>query len=150
MSNLLDQNAKALDKALKQLSPDQKRYLEYFWNGRRREIRDRLPLEIIYFFEKEPHHGTLAELTESEVNVAMLDLVIKGYIKETGTGRDVVYLLAQPGVEYLKDRHPRLIVLWQRFLDTTPAPVSLTIGFIGFVASLFGIYEGVLKLFIGK
>jgi hypothetical protein len=143
LSDFLDENWNFLNRQRKRLSEGQARILEYFWNKRRREIRSGLPVDIIYFFEAEPRPEESADMSKTETDLAMMELSQKGYvIRDYDSGG---YLLTKDGIVYLKDQHPELIVLLQRLIDSTPAPISIAAGWIAFIAAVFGICDFVMK-----
>jgi DNA-binding MarR family transcriptional regulator len=132
------------------ISPAHKRILEYFWNRKRKEERDDLPLAIVYFFESEESSRALQELNESRVNFLVAELIAKGYIDRSTRKPDQlkfmvraeeVLTLTPQGLKFLYKRHPSAFVWWTKILDATPSSISLAVTVVGLVGAVLGIID---------
>jgi hypothetical protein len=142
---LLGDNFRRLREAQAALTDDERRLLEYFWNRRKKEIRDRLSEVIINWFETDQHDKSMAEIIIAQTDCDMLSLRTKGYIESVGSRQPAVYSLTKQGVEYLKDRHPRIIAIWESFLESTPSFWTFIGTLVGLIASALGIYEFIFR-----
>ena len=128
------------------ISPSHKRILEYFWNSKRKQIRDALPLAVVDFFESEESSATFRMLNVSNVNLLIAELIAKGYIdppvRKPGQVRaEDILTLKRLGLDFLYKRHPYVFVWWTKILDALPSSVSLAMAAVGLVASVLGILQ---------
>lgn len=144
IETMLDRNAGQLKAAQRELSRGEKKYLEYFWNPKRLELRENVPLAVISFLEGEPIDPSLTTQIDARVQVDMLSLVRKGYIQDTGSGDTAKYKLTTLGAVYVTNKHPRLIVLWDALVARTPRMWRFAVGILAFIASVFGIIDFIL------
>jgi hypothetical protein len=138
---MLDQNARNIEEQKHRLTSGEKRYLEYFWNPKTKTFRESIPLRVISFLEAESWHSSMNDLVDVRVDSDLFSLEIKGYIAPFRKDDERKYSLTPLGVGYMKDAHPKLIVLWERIFDRTPKLLSLTVTILGLVASVFGIIQ---------
>ena len=139
--NLMEVAAEVSEAARRALSNGERRYLEYFWNPKRQELRTDMPLQVIAFLEAESRHDSLHSAVDAQVRADITGLAAKGYLTISGSRERTTATLTNMGVAYVKDAHPKLIVLWERLLERTPKPWSLVITLVGFAASIFGIIQ---------
>jgi hypothetical protein len=142
---LMSQATRITAEAKRALSEREKRYLEYFWNAKTQALRRSLHESIISFFESEMFDESQATVISARVRADLMMLEGKGYIEPTKY-RPYEYKLTGDGVGFLKDVHPRLIVLLDRLWDRTPRFLALTVAIVGLVASIFGIIQFVFWL----
>lgn len=137
------------DRQKKSLSKTDEKFLEYFWNNRRKEIRSSLPESIISFWENESLNEKMLQTTQLRVRLSMLHLIQKGYVSEAGDDRNRLYFLTKDGHVYLHHKHPVWINSIDRIFERTPNILKFLIGFVGLIASVFGIiqftFEFILK-----
>jgi hypothetical protein len=143
---IMTANAQRLDTAKRALSKRDKKYLDYFWNRKTKTIRESLPRAVLCFFESETVHSSLVSIVTASVEVDMAQLASKGYVEVPKTMHPSEYALTKQGVAYLKDQHPRLIILLDRLWEKLPKPLSLAIKAIGLVATLVGLAASVLGI----
>jgi hypothetical protein len=141
MEELKDKIAKEQKESLKYLSSREKEYLEYFWNSKKREKHDFLPLDVIAFFELDAKDSSIYEDVKSRVLMDMNHLGDKGYVKKSGNDTQIKFELNNEGIKFINDAHPKLIVLWEGFFERTPKILSFLIGLVGVVASVLGIIQ---------
>lgn len=138
---LLQQNAIDLRRLQDELTPDEERVLDYFWNGKEQKQRPRIYQSVIYFFETDSWDETLYDTIRSRVNAVTFDLQNKSYVAQKSDSYGTYFVLEPKGVAHLKDEHPTVLVYWKRLLELSPPTLSLLVAIIGFVASLFGIIQ---------
>jgi hypothetical protein len=122
------------------LTKDEKRYLNYFWNAKTKTIRSSLPLNVITFFETEHQGKTSSPASEIELE-GKFRTGLRDYVRQSGGGTlfgSSQFSLTNKGVEYIKDEHPRLVVLFERAIDRVPW-LTFLFGVIGLVSSVLGI-----------
>jgi hypothetical protein len=138
---LLQHNAEAVESIQKALNTAESRFLNYFWNSSRHCLRQKIPFAVLVFLECDTLHPTLSDVRASELRVISFDLQQKGYVAETNTnGTDYIELTTQ-GAVYLTQKHPTVLMYWERLLKLMPAWVSFLVALIGFFASIFGIIQ---------
>jgi len=141
-AELLNRNAEALDDAQRQITEDDERVLEYFWDRRQKKLRGPIPQTVILFFESDGWHATLSDLIRSRVALVTLRLAIKGYLTEHSDSQDQKYYeLTKDGTEYLVTKHPTVLAYWEKLLALSPPTASLIVALVGLVASIMGIVQ---------
>jgi hypothetical protein len=141
LQNLLNSNAEQLEELGRALSPEEEHFLDYFWNGRKQKLRRTIPQSVLYFFEADQLHDSMSEIVRSRVNVITLGLEIKKYLVRSQGQDGTCYSLTVDGVEHLKDKHPTVLMYWERFLHLLPPTLTLVAAIVGFIASVFGIIQ---------
>jgi aspartate carbamoyltransferase catalytic subunit len=138
------QTKEMLESQKKHLAIKDKRYLEYFWNNKRKVIRKSLPEYIIAFWENESYTESSYEVIAAQVSVDLLKLQNKGFITEKKQAvykNTKVYELANNGYEYLLNKHPKWIVIFDRMIERTPIFIKIIITLISLIASLIAIIQ---------
>jgi hypothetical protein len=139
-------NAEVLAAAKRTLTERDKKYLDYFWNRKTKTIRESFPRAVLCFFESETVHPSLGSMVASRVDADMAQLASKGYVEVTSTISPREYTLTKQGLVYLKDQHPRLIILFDRFWEKLPKPLTLAIKAIGLLGTVVGLVASVLGI----
>lgn len=140
----------------KQLSTTEANILNYFWNSKHQRLRRRIPFKVLVFLECDDLHSSLSDLEAMlhenrayKIKHVVSALRDKGYVEEKDVEGEKVVELSKDGAVYLTQKHPPVLVYWKILLELTPAWASLLAGFVGFVASLFGIIQFVSWLLHG-
>lgn len=100
-------------------------YLEYFWNKKKKIIREAIYLDYIAFVVNDGFSSELHETKKAFIKIDLSKLCSKGYLEEGKDSQGVLYKLTAIGMNRFKDLHPNIISVIERFIDKTPAWVGL-------------------------
>jgi hypothetical protein len=129
------------------LSDDEKRYIEYFWSRNTQKIRYSIPITVIAFLEADYLGTQYNSVLETKLIAALSAKNLRRYLHlPTGISMfgQAQFALTNEGIEYLKDRHPKILVLVQRMWEQMPW-VTFIITVAGFVAAIIDIVRFLLK-----
>ena len=123
------------------LTENEKRIIEYFWNKEKQKIRSKLPFLVIHFFESDLQREGVEIFVTKELIDSLKLLKARDFIQvEKGdTGDEIT--LTRDGALYLTRQHPTVLMYWERVLQLMPSTLSLIVAIIGLIASVFGIVQ---------
>jgi hypothetical protein len=147
---------KAQERVKKSLNSAHEKVLGYFWNEKSQRIRTRIPTKVILFFESDALNNDLKGQGPGSARTVVLELIDKGYLEKIRVkdiaeeillrefGKEEFLTPTAQGVEWIKNKHPTVLMYWERIRQLFPSWVNLLVTLIGLVASIFGIIQFVL------
>lgn len=115
--------------------------LEIFWNAKNKSVRSKLTDFLAAYIETGDIDDPKFNYTMSFFSIQMESLRNKNLVKSEIINNTIVWSLTTEGQLVLHRKHPRLKILLQNFIESTPAMVVIISALIGFLASIAGIIQ---------
>lgn len=131
-----------LRRQLEQLNKNEKRCLEYFWDKKRKEIRESLSYDIIVFLETEGLNEKSAEYKKIFIYQIMAGLEQKKYLLNKQNLKNVpIYEVTKKGQKFLLDKHPSWTGVLDKFIERRHPIYKVFATILSIIGTLISIHE---------